>query len=123
LHDRDRPLGWIWTFYERVLKPMLDEFNPSGPRYPALIAPDSKLSVHVSGDGVEFCVREAAGKVFVIAAKREGDTVQAKFTGLPADIGEGMVLFEDPRKVKAEAGIFSDWFGPNEVHVYRFQRR
>jgi len=123
LNDRDRPLGWNWTFYERVLKPVLDEFNPAGPLYPALIAQDSKLPVHVAGDGIEFCVREAAGHVFVIAAKREGDTIQAKFTGLPSDLGEGKLLFEEPRKVTAAGGAFTDWFGPNEVHVYRFDRR
>jgi hypothetical protein len=122
LNDRDRPLGWNWTFYERVLKPVLDEFNPSGPLHAALVVPDSKLPVRAAGDGVEFCVREAAGHVFVIAARREGDTIQAKFTGLPANLGEGKVLFEDPRKVKAEGGTFTDWFGPNEVHVYRFDK-
>src|SRR5690348_9471551 len=26
---RDRELGWNWTFYDRVLKPVLDEFNPN----------------------------------------------------------------------------------------------
>jgi hypothetical protein len=122
LNDRDRPLGWNWTFYERVLKPVLDELNPSGPLYPALIAADSKLPVRVGGEGVEFCVREAAGQLFVIAAKREGATIQAKFTGLPGGIAGGAVLFEEPRKITAAGGAFTDWFGPNEVHVYRFER-
>jgi hypothetical protein len=123
LNERDRALGWNWTFYDRVLKPLLDEFNPAGPLHAALIAPDSKLPVRVSGEGVEYCVREAAGHVFVIAAKREVDTIQAKFTGLHPNVSEGTVLYEEPRKVTAVAGGFSDWFGPNEVHVYRFDRR
>jgi hypothetical protein len=66
-------------------------------------------------------VREAAGHVFVIAAKRQGATIEAKFSGLPDAAGE--VLFEEPRKVKVSGGAFTDWFGPNEVHVYRFNRR
>ena len=37
-------------------------------------------------------------------------------------VSTGDLLYESPRKVKAEAGSFSDWFGPNEVHVYRFAR-
>jgi len=32
------------------------------------------------------------------------------------------VLFEEPRKVTAAAGAFTDWFGANEVHVYRFRK-
>ena len=105
------------------MKPVLDEFNPAGPLYPALIAPDSKSGVQVEGDGVEMCVREAAGHLFVIAAKREGATTLARFVGLPAGTAEGTVLYEEPRKVMAANGAFTDWFGPNEVHVYRFDRR
>jgi len=34
----------------------------------------------------------------------------------------GSVLFEAPRKVNAGSGRFKDWFGPFEVHVYRFRK-
>jgi hypothetical protein len=120
LNARDRALGWNWTFYDRVLKPLLDELNPGGPLYPALIAPESKLPVRVQGEGIEFCVREAQGHIFLIATKREGATIEAKFSGLPDAAGD--VLFEEPRTVKVSAGAFRDWFGPNEVHVYRFTK-
>jgi hypothetical protein len=119
MNERDRALGWNWTYYERVLKPLLDELNPSGPIYPALVAPESKLAVRAEGEGIEFCVREAQGHVFLIAAKREGATIQAKFSGLPD--GAGDVLFEEPRKVFVSRETLTDWFGPNEVHVYRFK--
>jgi hypothetical protein len=123
LNDRDRPLGWNWTFYQRVLKPVLDELNPKGPLYPALIAPDSKLPVTIAGAGdVEYRVREAGEHVYLLAAKREGATVQVKFNGLPEGIESGVVLFEEPRTIAVSAGSFTDWFGPNEVHVYRFTR-
>ena len=48
-----------------------------------------------------------------------------RFSGLPPQIngeGTGTVLFEEPRKVDAEHGSFADWFGPFEVHVYRFSK-
>lgn len=123
LNDRDRALGWNWAFYSRVLKPVLEELRPGGPVFPALIAPESKLPVKVEGaPDVEFCVREAGRFVYVLAAKREGSTVEVKFTGLPADVATGDLLFEEPRKVTASGGAFTDWFGPNEVHVYRFAR-
>ena len=40
----------------------------------------------------------------------------------PVDLNFGEVLYEAPRKVRAENGRFSDWFGPFDVHVYRFVR-
>jgi hypothetical protein len=104
-----------------VLKPVLDEFRPQSPVYPALIAPDSKLPIRVEGgQGLEFRAREADGQLFIIAAKREGATVQATFQGLPDGATTGDLLFEEPRRVSAKNGAFTDWFGPNEVHVYRF---
>jgi hypothetical protein len=121
--EEDRALGWNWSYYGKVLKPVLDEFNPAGPLYPALIAPDSKLAVTVEGaDGVEFKVREAGNQIYLLAAKREGSTAKVTFRGLPADVSTGEMLYEAPRKVTASGGSFTDWFGPNEVHAYRFTR-
>src|SRR5207244_12257736 len=89
----------------------------------ALIAPDSAMPVRVEGaDDVEFRVREAGNQVFLLAAKREGSTAKVTFRGLPADVATGDLLYESPRKVTAAGGSFTDWFGPNEVHAYRFVR-
>ncbi len=123
-NDRDRALGWNWTFYNRVLKPVLDELNPQSPVYPALIAPDSRLPIQVEGaTDVEFKVRETSDAVFILAAKRESSTAQVTFRGLPEGLHTGDLLYEEPRTVTVEAGNFTDWFGPNEVHAYRFIRR
>jgi hypothetical protein len=70
----------------------------------------------------EFRVREAGNELFVLAAKREGSTVKVTFRGLPVDVSTGDLLYEAPRKVTVSNGVFSDWFGPNEVHAYRFVR-
>jgi hypothetical protein len=103
------------------LKPVLRELSPAGPFHPALVAPDADLPVEVEGaEDVEFVVRETRRALFIIAAKREGSTVQAQFTRLPATVVEGEVLFESPRRVVVSDGAFRDWFGPNEVHMYRF---
>ena len=100
------------------------KFSPSGPLYPALLAPDSTLPVKVEGaPDVEFLVREAGGQIYLLAAKREGSTVKVTFRGLPEWASTGELLYESPRKVTARDGSFSDWFGPNEVHAYRFARR
>jgi hypothetical protein len=60
----------------------------------------------------------------VLACKKEGPTIRVRFSGLPVEIhgeGAGTVVFEEPRKVDAENGSFADWFGPFEVHVYKFE--
>jgi hypothetical protein len=120
---QDQPLGWNWRFWNRILLPVLQEINDKSPLYPALIAPNSKLPIKITGaTDIEFCVREAGKDLFILAAKREGDTVQATFSGLPTDVSQAEVLYEPPRTVTAKEGSFTDWFGPNEVHVYRFHR-
>ena len=122
LSEADRPYGWNWTFWRRVLRPVIEEIGAHSPLYPALVAPDSKRPIACRTVGIEFLAREAGDEIFVLACKREGETVQAEFTGLPASAGEGEVMFESPRKVALKNGRFTDWFGPFEVHVYRFRR-
>ena len=121
-NDRDAALGWNWTFYDRVLRPVLAELGPDGPLFPALVAPDNSLPVTIVGaDDVEFLVRDTSDYLYVLAAKREGATVRVMFEDLPGSLaGTGDVLFEEPRQVSVADGSFTDWFGPNEVHVYRF---
>jgi hypothetical protein len=125
LSEADKPYGWNWTFWRRVLRPVIEEIGAHSPLYPALLAPDSKLPIACRAKGIEFLVREVNGELFVLACKREGETVQAEFTGVPPSVSAeaGEVMFESPRKVEAKNGKFSDWFGPFEVHVYRFKLR
>jgi hypothetical protein len=81
-----------------------------------------EVSADVSA--VEFLVREAGDAIYVLACKKEGPTIRVRFSGLPREIdgpGAGTVVFEEPRKVDAQRGTFADWFGPFEVHVYRFK--
>ena len=123
LSDEDKPFGWNWRYWDRVLGRVVREIGDTSPLYPALLAPESKLPVRVPmTDDVDLCVREVGNDIFIIAAKRERDTRQVTFSGLPLRSGSGEVLFESPRTVNVEAGGFTDWFAPNEVHVYRFKR-
>jgi hypothetical protein len=123
LSPGDARLGWNWTFWRRVLRPVLEEIGPKSPLAPALVAPESRLAVKVTGaDDVEFCVREVDDDLYLLACKREGRTVQVQFTGLPPWTAEGEVLYESPRRVQTQASAFADWFAPFDVHVYRFRR-
>jgi len=117
----DKKLGWNWSFWKRVLRPVIEEIGSKSPLYPALVGRNSTLPIAVTGaDGMEFCAREAGGDLFVLACKREGATAQVEFSGLPEPAAKGEVMFESPRTVAAKGGKFTDWFGPFEVHVYRF---
>jgi hypothetical protein len=122
MEARDKALGWNWRFYDRVLKPVLNELNPDSLLFPALVAPDSDLHVKLEGSKkVEYLAREADGYLYLLAAMRPGPTVKVQFSGLPAGVTTGKVLYEPPRTVSVADGKFTDWFAPHDVHVYRFK--
>ena len=135
LNERDRKLGWNWTYWERVMKPLLQELGSHSPLQPALVAPDSKRALTVvdekaprsqpapAATALEFMAREVGGEFYLFACKKEGPTSQVRFAGLPAECSTGQVVFEEPREVRAERGSFTDWFAPHDVHVYRFKTR
>ena len=156
LNDRDKPYGFNWTYFDKIMRPLFEEVGPNSPILPALIAPDSKIKLQVKAENppprqvatkeeeqtenptapkefvqdetsndisaMEFLVREVGNDVYVLACKKEGPTMRVRFSGLPAECKSGTVVFEEPRKVEVENGSFADWFGPNEVHVYKFSR-
>lgn len=156
-NDRDKELGYNWTYWDKVMKPLLEEFNSKSPILPALLAPDSKVKLSVKSEAppkravatkeeeikknasapkefvqdktygdpnaIECLVREVGDDVYVLACMKEGPTMFVRFAGLPAECKAGSVVFEEPRKVQAQDGSFTDWFGPHEVHVYKFSRK
>lgn len=123
LNARDTKLGWNWTYWDFVMRRLFSELNENSPLHPALIAPDSKLPIKLSGaDDIEFLTREAGDEIFLLAAKREGATKKVHFSGLPSTQEQGDVLYEEPRTVQIKEGGFDDWFAPNDVHVYCIKR-
>jgi hypothetical protein len=137
---RDAKAGWNWTFWDLVLKPLFLELTSTAVA-PALVAPNVDATVTASVQDVELVAREDDRFFYVIAVRRGaattggGPTNRVTFSGLPAGIADGQVLFEytqDPipppigagsqvfRTVGVTNGSFRDWFGPHDVHVYRF---
>jgi hypothetical protein len=129
----DARAGWNWTFWREALEPLVRELS-SDSLAPALAAPAARARV-AAGTGVEVAARQAGTFLYVIAARSSAATSQVRITGLPKSIRGGQVLFEyvqdpppppiDPtkqkfRSVAVSGGAFRDWFGPHDVHVYRF---
>jgi hypothetical protein len=144
VRPRDAQAGWNWTFWELVLRPLLAELTSTAVN-PILLAPNAAATVTASAGDVELVTRQDDRFVYVIAVRRgalttQGSpTTQVTFSGLPpkrdgSPITDCQVLFEyvqDPlppplggqqvfRSVPVANGGFRDWFGPHDVHVYRF---
>jgi hypothetical protein len=137
----DAQAGWNWTFWEQVLRPLLEELTSSAVA-PALVAPNARTRVKAGAKDVELVTREAGGFLYVIAVRRGSATSRVRFSGLPRKrngrpITGGEVLFEyvqDPlpppiepnnqqfRTVSVDNGGFRDWLAQHDARVYRFRR-
>ena len=137
----DAKAGWNWTFWDRVLRPLIVELN-SADVQPALVAPNARAVVKPSAQDVEVVTRQDGSTIYVIAVRRGGATSVVTFAGLPSkndgqQITRGEVLPEyvqDPppppigagqqvfRRIPAANGAFKDWLGPHDARVYRFRQ-
>jgi hypothetical protein len=131
MSEEDLKLGWNWRFWNNVLRRIVLEVGDKSPLAPALVARDSEIPIVPKIPGVEFArakgietrVREVGDDIFLFACQRNRDTVQVKFQGVPPVDETGILMFEEPRTVKVENGVFTDWFAPFEVHVYKLHRK
>ena len=130
----DATAGWNWSFWERTLRPLVQELS-SDSLGPALSAASGRSTVAASSSDLEVATRRSGAFLYVIALRRGGKTTRVTLTGLPRSVRGGQVLFEyvqDPppppidatrqkfRSIAATGGALSDWFAPHDVHVYRF---
>jgi hypothetical protein len=121
LTGRDAELGWNWTFWRAVLRPLLAEIKPGSELYPVLIAPDSTYPLAFTGaPRIEARWKEAGVYLYILAAAREGPTQTVRFSGLQD--GEVTVLHEN-RTIQTRDGAFEDLFAEHDVHVYRALRK
>jgi hypothetical protein len=125
LNPRDKQLGWNWTFWQRVMRPVLEEIGEFSPLQPALVAENSKLPIKCdAGKEIEFLVREVGNDIFLLACRAQGKTGEVTFSGLPSALAaKAEVMYESPRMVNVKDGSFKDWFAPFEVHVYKIQKQ
>lgn len=114
--------GWNWTFWERVLEPLVRELGAGSPIAPALTSPGTTRVLPTSDRTVQAISRRGrAGELWVIAT-RNGEGPQAvTIGGLPAWAASAGVYTED-RSVPVVGGSLGDSFDRFAVHVYRLSR-
>src|SRR5205085_12572055 len=78
----DAKAGWNWTFWERALRPLVQELS-SQSLLPALSAPVVKPTVTSSSADVEIATRRAGSFLYVLAVRRGGGTTRVTLRGLP----------------------------------------
>jgi len=123
MRPADAQSGWNWTFWETVLRPLVAELSSTAVAPALVAAPGRKISTDTADVGV--ATRAAGGFLYAIAVRRGQATSQVRFSGLPASVHSGEVLFEYAngafRTVAVAGSAFRDWFGPHDAHVYRFR--
>jgi hypothetical protein len=138
MRPEDAQSGWNWTFWRRVLRPVVSELA-SPEVQPALVAPTvGGVAPRPGTSEIELVARRTATHFYVIAVRIGGSVSQIELAGLPArnngqPITTGEVLHEYvqsplppgdgiqvPRRVTVSGGAFTDWFAPHDAHVYRF---
>ena len=125
MNDGDRKLGWNWTYWSHVQRPLLQELTDPQ-NLEALTAPASVHPVKASAPDIAVSARETNGVLYLIAARRSPSVSgNVRFTGLPIAITRGTVLAHPgnnpARNVTVAAGTFTDSspFAPHNARIYR----
>ena len=120
--DTDVPHGWNWTFWRRVLRPLLAELRRGTPLHAALLGQRLPLRLRVSDATTQVDARSGrGGELWVIAARHGPGTKGVRISGLPAWAKKATV-YRERRSRTARNGALVDRFAQWDVHVYRFQR-
>jgi hypothetical protein len=122
-NDRDDQLLWNWTFWDDVLKDLIQEINAVSPLAPALVSPETTQVLPSNDPSTQVISRRGATSqdLWVIAARRGTPGSQpVTISGLPAGVSTGSVYTEG-RAVTVANGSFTDAFERWGVHVYHFR--
>src|SRR5205809_2462817 len=83
MRPRDANLGWNWTFWQMVLRPLLTEVMSDSVR-PALLAPNAATPVTANAADIQLVTRRTGTTLHVIAVRPSPTTTgKVVFSGLP----------------------------------------
>jgi hypothetical protein len=114
------PLGWNWSYWRNVLRPVIAEIGPRGDLYPALLRPGSGIHVRSGDSQTQAVSRRVGSEVWVIAARRGPGTRTVRIHGLPRSVRSAQV-YKERRRVPVRDGVLADRFARWGVHVYRLR--
>ena len=132
----DAELGWNWSFWQQVLRPLVSELTSAAVE-PALLAAAAGSQVTASTADVELVTRADAAYRYIVAVRRKGTASVVTFSGLPKTTRTGEVLHEYVQRplpppigagsqalriVDVANGAFRDWLAAHDARVYRFAR-
>jgi hypothetical protein len=119
-NEVDAKYRWSWTYWERVLEPLVRELGAISPLAPALVNPATTVVLPTSDPTVQAISRRGTGGDLWVIATRSGEGSQpVSIGGLPAAASTAEAYTEG-RSVAAVGGVLTDAFGRWDVHVYRF---
>jgi hypothetical protein len=126
MNEADKQLGWNWTYWRKVQRPLLEELTDTE-HLQALTAPLAQAAIKADAADVALSARRAGSSFYLIAVRKSPNaTGKVRFSGLPAELTHGTVLAHPggnpARPVTARNGSFTDpsAFAPHNARVYRF---
>lgn len=117
----DAQYGWNWTFWQSVLKPLVQQLSATSAIAPALVNSAKTPQVTADNATTETMLKQGTSPddLWLIATRSGPGSKPVKFQGLPSWVHRGAVYTEN-RTVTASHGSFSDRFAQWDVHVYHF---
>jgi hypothetical protein len=117
----DTTYQWSWTFWDTVLKGLIQEINASSPIGPALLATGSNQVLQTSDSSTQAISRQGSGggDIWVFAARSGTGSQSVTISGIPAGMTNGTV-YSEGRSVTPVNGSFTDTFAQWDAHVYHF---
>lgn len=117
----DRPLGWNWSYWYRVLKDLIIQIGPQSAVHPALLVPGTGLGLDTNDPQTQVLSRVVSPHdIWVFAARYGAGTRTVQISGLPPTATEA-VRYAEPGSVPIRNGAFQDTFPQWGVHVYHIQ--
>src|SRR5262249_22503283 len=121
----DRRLGWNWTHWREVQRPLLEELGDST-HTAALTAPLAQTPITADAPDIGVSTRHSGDFLYLIAVRKSpAVTGKIRFSRLPAAVERGTVLAHPgnpSRQVAVANGSFTDPspYAPHNARVYRF---
>jgi hypothetical protein len=120
--ERDRALGWNWTFWGTVLEDLLAEVAEGSPLHPALLRPETTVRLKTDDPRTEAISRRVgARELWVVAAHNGKRPETVTIRGLPAWTRTGR-LYPGGGSVTVKGGQITQRFPGWGVRVIRFVR-